>query len=83
MEAPDKKSLKKMHDNAHDEIPNRIIEVDESVVESFLGRIEDPKKSRNTALNIIHDPAFRTPIVAEIKPLSLRHRGFKWQDQEI
>lgn len=75
VEAPDKKSLRRMHDNAHGEIPNRIIEVEESVVESFLGRIEDPKKSRRTALNIINDPAFRTLCKAEIKPLSLKSFG--------
>lgn len=73
VEAPDKDSIKKMHDHAHGKVPNRIIEVDDSVVESFLGRIEDPEKSQNTELNIINDPAFRTIMVTGIKRLSLKN----------
>lgn len=72
VEAPNKAALKKMHDHAHGEVPNRIIEVDQAVVESFLGRIEDPEKSQKTELNIINDPAFRTIMVVGIKPLSLK-----------
>lgn len=72
VEAPDKDSLKLMHDNAHGEVPHRIIEVDGAVVESFLGRIEDPEKIEDTELHIIDDPAFRTILISEIKPLSLR-----------
>ncbi len=72
VEAPNKAALKKMHDQAHGEVPNRIIEVDDAVVESFLGRIEDPEKSQKTTLNIINDPAFRTIMVVGIKPFSLK-----------
>jgi AraC-like DNA-binding protein len=63
IEAPNKKSVVDMHNNAHGEVPHRVIEVDASIVESFLGRIEDPKKSQNTELNIINDPAFRTIMI--------------------
>lgn len=73
IEAPNKESLKAMHNRAHGKIPNRIIEVDPLVVESFLGRIEDPKKSKNVELNIINDPAFRTILIAQIKPVSLKN----------
>lgn len=73
IDAPNKDAIKKMHDKAHGEVPHRIIEVDDAVVESFLGRIEDPKKSQNTELNIINDPAFRTIMVTEIKHLSLKN----------
>jgi AraC-like DNA-binding protein len=59
VEAPNKQCLIDMHNHAHGEIPNQIIEVDVSVVESFLGRIEDPEKSHDSELNIIDDPAFR------------------------
>ena len=72
IEAPNKAALKEMHDNAHGEVPHRIIEVDNAVVESFLGRIEDPEKSQKTALNIINDPAFRTIMVVGIRPVSLQ-----------
>lgn len=65
IEAPNKKALKDLHSHAHGDIPLRIIEVDETIVESFLGRIEDPEKSQNTELNIINDPAFRVLMVIE------------------
>jgi AraC-like DNA-binding protein len=66
VEAPSKEKLKEMHDYAHGEVPHRIIEVEPAIVESFLGRIEDPEKARNTRLNIINDPAFR--IIMAVEP---------------
>lgn len=65
IEAPNKEAIKEMHDQAHGEVPHRIIEVDEHIVESFLGRIEDPEKAQKTELNIINDPAFRVIMVIE------------------
>ncbi|MHB1147005.1 MAG: nickel-binding protein [Lutibacter sp.] len=65
IEAPNKAAIKEMHDFAHGEVPHRIIEVDDRIVESFLGRIEDPVKAQNTELNIINDPAFRVIMVIE------------------
>jgi hypothetical protein len=72
IEAPDQKTIKKMHNKAHGQVPNSIIEVEPSIVESFLGRIEDPEKAKNTELNIINDPAFRTIMVITLKRLSLK-----------
>lgn len=60
IEAPDENAIVEMHQHAHGEVPHQIIEVDSTIVESFLGRIEDPEKAKNTQLNIINDPAFRT-----------------------
>ena len=71
IEAPDAKAIHKMHDQAHGQVPHSVIEVDPSIVESFLGRIEDPEKAKNTSLNIINDPAFRTIMVILLKRLSL------------
>ena len=65
IEAPNKKAIQDMHNHAHGEVPHSIIEVDAAVVESFLGRIEDPNKSQDTSLNIINDPAFRVIMVIE------------------
>lgn len=73
VEAPDKDAIKRMHDKAHGQVPHHIIEVDNAVVESFLGRIEDPEKSKNTELNIINDPAFRTIMATSIIPKTLLH----------
>lgn len=67
VEAPDMEAIRTMHKEAHGDVPHRIIEVDDTVVESFLGRIQDPQKSRNAALNIINDPAFRTIMVIQLK----------------
>ena len=71
IEAPDKESIHNMHNSAHGEVPNLILEVDENIVESFLGRIEDPEKSSSTDLIIINDPAQRTLMVVRYKTLSL------------
>lgn len=64
--APNKSALRAMHDKAHGAIPHSIIEVDPDVVESFLGRIEDPEKDVNQELNIINDSAFRVLLVVEV-----------------
>lgn len=75
IEAPNKKALKDLHSHAHGDIPLRIIEVDETIVESFLGRIKDPKKSQNTELNIINDPAFRVLMVIKTSNYLNRLKG--------
>ncbi len=72
IDAPDRQSVIDLHQNSHGAVPQRIIEVNDTIVESFLGRIEDPKKSKNTKLNIINDPAFRTIMVVKIKNKTLR-----------
>lgn len=71
IEAPNVKALIEMHNQAHGQVPHRVIEVEASIVESFLGRIEDPEKAQNTALNIINDPAFRTIMVIGLEIFSL------------
>lgn len=75
IQAPNKKAIQDMHNHAHGEVPHRIIEVEASIVESFLGRIEDPEKSQKTELNIINDPACRTIMV-----VGLRKSSFKTMD---
>ena len=70
IEAPNARAIKKMHKQAHGQVPHKVIEVDASIVESFLGRIEDPVKAQNTALNIINDAAFRTIMVISLQGLS-------------
>ncbi|HEY4935502.1 MAG TPA: DUF4242 domain-containing protein, partial [Puia sp.] len=71
IEAPDAKAIREMHDRAHGQVPHSIIEVESSIVESFLGRIEDPKRAQNTGLNIINDPAFRIIMVISLNRSSL------------
>lgn len=69
IEAPNAKAIQELHNQAHGQIPNSIIGVDAGIVESFLGRIEDPEKSQNTELNIIDDSALRTIMVIALKRL--------------
>lgn len=71
VEAPNEESVHQMHNWAHGKTPNHIIEVDENLVESFLGRIKDPESSSSSELNIINDPAHRTLMVVRFKVLSL------------
>lgn len=71
IEAPDAESILNMHNHAHGQVPHRVIEVDPGIVESFLGRIEDPEKAKNTELNIINEPGFRTIMVITVKRSSL------------
>lgn len=72
IEAPDKNAIIEMHDHAHGEVPHQIIEVDAAIVESFLGRIEDPEKAKNIKLNIINDPAFRTVMIISHEIISFQ-----------
>ena len=71
IEAPNKKAVQNMHKEAHGEIPHKIIEVNANLVESFLGRIEDPDSVQNNGLNIISDPAHRTIMVIELRMISM------------
>jgi AraC-like DNA-binding protein len=73
IEAPDRNAIIKMHDHAHGKVPHQIIEVDKTIVESFLGRIEDPKKAQDTNLNIINDSAFRTIMLVTIENYSYKN----------
>ena len=73
IEAPDKNAIIEMHHHAHGNVPHQIIEVDKTIVESFLGRIEDPVKAQNTTLNIINDTAFRTIMVLTIEIHSFKN----------
>lgn len=73
IQAPNKKALEEMHMHAHGDFPHEIIEVDAAVVESFLGRIEDPKNTRNTPLNIIDDSAFRTLMTIKVEKGTLKN----------
>lgn len=71
IEAPDDHAIEAMHSHSHGQVPHRIIEVNTTIVESFLGRIEDPVKAQNSSLNMINDPAFRTIMKVGFKPYSI------------
>ncbi len=70
VDAPDKEKVTLLHAHAHGEIPHKIIEVDPQVVETFLGRIEDPAPipESNAFPNETEiDSAFRTVMFTDMK----------------
>ncbi|MBI1343442.1 MAG: DUF4242 domain-containing protein [Terrimonas sp.] len=77
IEAPDKKAVENMHRDAHGLIPHKIIEVDGSLVESFLGRIYDPEDAVITddGLKVFKDSSFRVLLVVKtMDPVLLKLR---------
>src|SRR5215212_897421 len=77
IEAPTKEAVIEMHNTAHGLTPNKIIEVNNTVVESFLGRIYDPEEAETTAdgLKVFHDPSLRILLVTKINdPVLLQHQ---------
>jgi AraC-like DNA-binding protein len=74
--APDKQAVEEMHAKSHGLIPNKIIEVSNEVVESFLGRIYDPEETEtsDSGLKVFNDSAFRILLVTYITdPVLLRN----------
>ena len=62
IEAPNKEALVDMHNKAHGGIPTKIIEVDDRLVDSFLGRLKDPQVTEDSDFKFV-DSAFRTLMV--------------------
>jgi AraC-like DNA-binding protein len=76
IEAPDKKTVEELHNRAHGLLPNKIIEVNNTVVESFLGRIYDPADAIITddGLKVFSDPALRVLLITKTKdPILLQY----------
>jgi len=77
IEAPDKESVEELHGKAHGLVPNKVIEVNSTLVESFLGRIYDPEDAKisNDGLKVFADPSFRILLVTAISdPVLLKHK---------
>ena len=74
IEAANENSVKRMHDHAHGLVPHQIIEVEKNIVESFLGRIQDPEPDKSvdkSGLLILNDPAFRIIMAIETEDSEL------------
>jgi class 3 adenylate cyclase len=70
VDAPDRDSVTQLHAEAHGEIPHKIIEVDSQAVETFLGRIEDPRPPAESGVQgdeSLIDSAFRTIMFTDMK----------------
>ena len=77
IEAPNKDAVEEMHSKAHGLIPNKIIEVNSKLVESFLGRIYDPSNAEITddGFKVFSDPSFRILLVTKISdPILLQYK---------
>ena len=77
IEAPTKEAVEEMHRKAHGLVPNKLIEVSNDVVESFLGRIYDPEEAQtnNEGLKVFSDPGFRTLVVTKTTdPVLLKYK---------
>jgi hypothetical protein len=73
IEAPDKSDVEEMHRKSHGLVPNKIIEVKNEVVESFLGRIHDPEDAEisGTGLKVFSGPATRILLVSQKRVIGL------------
>src|SRR5690606_42052588 len=69
IEAPNPKAVKELHDKAHGLITHQIIEVNSTVVESFLGRIYDPEipGRLDEQLKVFNDPTFRSLVLLSLR----------------
>lgn len=86
VEAPAKEAVEKMHNQAHGLIPNRIIEVESTLVQSFLGRIYDPADATitNDGLKVFADPSFRILLVTKITdPVLLQYKYGRQKAEEL
>ncbi len=75
IEAPSKEAVIEIHNRAHGLIPHKIIEVNSTVVESFLGRVYDPAEAEvsEEGLKIINDPSLRILLVTKTTDPVLLH----------
>lgn len=75
IEAADRDAVKAMHQKAHGLVPNKVIEVSNSVVQSFLGRIYDPDDAvEEDGMKVFAEPAWRLFLLTQTQDHTLlRH----------
>jgi class 3 adenylate cyclase len=74
IEAPNRETIEHAHNEAHGSVPNEVLEVDPTVVDTFLGRIKDPPPmdtSAGKAGAISIDPGFRAIMFTDLKDSTL------------
>ena len=73
IDAPDKGSVIELHTRAHGLVPNKIIEVEPSLVHAFLGRITDPENAYVTdgGLMILDDTSYRVVMHMQVADYAL------------
>ncbi|WP_462254800.1 nickel-binding protein [Ferruginibacter sp.] len=86
IDAPNEEAVAKLHNKAHGLIPNKIIEVKSTLVESFLGRIYDPVNTEisDNGLKIFNDTSFRILLVTKITdPILLKYKLGTEKSEEL
>jgi len=86
IEAPEKTAVEEMHARAHGLVPNKVIEVNSSIVESFLGRIYDPQNViiSNEGLKVFADPSFRILLITKVAdPVLLQYKTGEQKANEL
>jgi AraC-like DNA-binding protein len=74
IDAPEAEAVVQMHNEAHGLVPNRIIQVNNELVEAFLGRIGDPAAARTVGeleAPVFEDTAFRVVLAVEVKDVAI------------
>jgi class 3 adenylate cyclase len=74
IEAPNRETIERAHNEAHGSVPNEVLEVDPTVVDAFLGRIKDPPpmdRPPEKAGEIPIDPGFRAIMFTDLKDSTL------------
>lgn len=77
IEAPDKSIVEEIHRKSHGLVPNKVIEVKSELVESFLGRINDPDDAQVTdaGLKVFSGTASRVLMVTQTTdPVLLQYK---------
>ena len=74
IEAPNRETIERAHNEAHGLVPNEVLEVDTAVVDAFLGRIKDPLPmagSPGKTGEISIDSGFRAIMFTDLKDSTL------------
>jgi len=72
IEAPNRETIERAHNEAHGSVPNEVLEVDPAVVDAFLGRIKDPPSvSPGNSEAIPVDTGFRAIMFTDLKDSTL------------
>jgi class 3 adenylate cyclase len=74
IEAPNRETIERAHNEAHGLVPNEVLEVDPAVVAAFLGRIKNPPPidtSSERAGETPIDPGFRAIMFTDLKDSTL------------
>ena len=74
IEAPNRETIERAHNEAHGLVPNEVLEVDPAVVDAFLGRIKNPPRmdtSPERAGETPIDSGFRAIMFTDLKDSTL------------